>query len=532
MTTVRATYRVVGSAAEAAERARAIAYEQTVELPAALVVDPAVLSGVVGRVIGIAPVPGRDDVRDVRIEFASALACGQLSQLLNLVYGNVSLWGGVRLVDLVLPDDLLEALPGPAYGIEGLRGLLGVGGRPLLATAIKPRGASLERLAALAGDFARGGGDLVKDDQNLNDARFDDWMERVARCADAVHEANAQRSGHCLYLPHVAGPVDEVRRRIAAAVRLGVRGVLLSPAIVGLDDVAALTRRHGLVVFAHPAASGGALIGRDHGMEPSILLGTLFRLAGADVSIFPNFNGRFNFLRESCLDIATALRAPLASHRTCAPCPAGGMDFTRIREMIDDYGADTVLLVGGALHGESEDLASTTARYLDRIRESFEETTVDAGEGPGEIRSACEVRLPGAAVAKLASHLRFDGEFGWEGRESLRYKPNGGLPFEGVRRVELLGQHGEDTAFDVRYFEVEPGGYTSLERHRHTHAIISARGRGVLLRGEVRTELRHLDVAYVAPEEAHQLRNEGTEPFGFFCIVDHDRDRPRHPGVR
>lgn len=532
MTTVRATYRVVGSAEEAAARAQAIAYEQTVELPPALVVDPIVLGEVVGRVLEIAPVPGRDDVHDVGIEFASALACGQISQLLNLVYGNVSLWGGVRLMDLVLPDDLLESLPGPAYGIQGLRRLLGVGGRPLLATAIKPRGASLERLAAIAGDFARGGGDLVKDDQNLNDARFEDWMERVARCADAVNQANTQRGGHCLYLPHVAGPVDEVRRRIEAAVRLGVRGVLLSPSIVGLDDVAALTRRHGLVVFAHPAASGGALIGRDHGMEPAILLGTLFRLAGADVSIFPNFNGRFNFLRESCLDIATALRAPLASHRASAPCPAGGMDFTRLPEMIDDYGADTVLLVGGALHGESADLASTTARYLDRIRECCEETAVGSLEGPTAFQSACEVRFPGAVVAKLASHLRFDGAFGWEGRENLRYKANGGLPFEGVRRVELLGQHGENTAFDLRYFEVEPGGYTSLERHRHTHAIINARGRGVLLHGDERTELGHLDVAYVAPDEVHQLRNESAEPFGFFCIVDHDRDRPRDPGMR
>jgi ribulose-bisphosphate carboxylase large chain len=34
------------------------------------------------------------------------------------------------------------------------------------------------------------------------------------------------------------------------------------------------------------------------------------------------------------------------------------------------------------------------------------------------------------------------------------------------------------------------------------------------------------DVAYVAPNEPHQFRARGDEPFGFFCVVDADRDRP------
>ena len=39
----------------------------------------------------------------------------------------------------------------------------------------------------------------------------------------------------------------------------------------------------------------------------------------------------------------------------------------------------------------------------------------------------------------------------------------------------------------------------------------------------------NLDVAYVAPLEPHQLRNETDRPFGFFCIVDRLRDRPMKP---
>ena len=99
----------------------------------------------------------------------------------------------------------------------------------------------------------------------------------------------------------------------------------------------------------------------------------------------------------------------------------------------------------------------------------------------------------------------------------------------GVRRVELAGRFGERTRTDLRYFEIEPGGYSSLEKHLHTHIVIGARGRGVLVIGNRRETLKPMDVAHIGPLEVHQLRNETPEPFGFFCIVDHDRDRPMAP---
>ena len=60
----------------------------------------------------------------------------------------------------------------------------------------------------------------------------------------------------------------------------------------------------------------------------------------------------------------------------------------------------------------------------------------------------------------------------------------------------------------------------------HTHIVIGARGRGVLVLMDRRETLAPMDVACIGPLETHQLRNESSEPFGFFCIVDHDRDRP------
>lgn len=119
--------------------------------------------------------------------------------------------------------------------------------------------------------------------------------------------------------------------------------------------------------------------------------------------------------------------------------------------------------------------------------------------------------------------------FRWEGRADQVYKTTQEPNFRGVRRVELVGKHGERANFELRYFELEPGGYTSLEKHVHTHVLIGARGSGEVVMGEERRALHPDDVAYIEPLRVHQLRNAGAEPFGFYCIVDRDRDRPMAP---
>ncbi len=99
--------------------------------------------------------------------------------------------------------------------------------------------------------------------------------------------------------------------------------------------------------------------------------------------------------------------------------------------------------------------------------------------------------------------------------------------FCGIDRQTLIGLRGESVKFHVRYFEVEPGGHSSLEKHEHEHAVICVRGRGKALAGDKVFDVGFMDALYVAPNEPHQLINPGPDPFGFICIVDAERDRPR-----
>ncbi|MEO8277400.1 MAG: cupin domain-containing protein [Thermoanaerobaculia bacterium] len=107
------------------------------------------------------------------------------------------------------------------------------------------------------------------------------------------------------------------------------------------------------------------------------------------------------------------------------------------------------------------------------------------------------------------------------------YKDGGDL-FRDVTRQTLLGEgEGEEAlSFLTRYFEVAPGGFSSLERHQHPHAVVVVRGRGTVQLGEENFPLGPLDCVYVAPGEPHQFRADRGEPLGFLCTVDRDRDRP------
>jgi quercetin dioxygenase-like cupin family protein len=124
------------------------------------------------------------------------------------------------------------------------------------------------------------------------------------------------------------------------------------------------------------------------------------------------------------------------------------------------------------------------------------------------------------------STLRRFADYGWDGVEAERYKNEEG-GWAALTRQVLVGAHGESAPFEVRYFEIAPGGYSSLEKHRHEHVVIALRGQGEVLLGGELHPVGYLDVLYLAPDEPHQLSNTGSEPFGFLCLVSRERDRPR-----
>ncbi len=326
----------------------AIRVEQTIEFPYRLAPEW-IQRQVVGRIDG-AEVDGSTGV--FTVSYDPGVVGGGLVQLLNVLWGNVSLFEGVRVESLELPRSVVDQLPGPRYGVAGLRRHIGAGVRPLLTTALKPMGLAPDDLADDAGVLAGAGFDIIKDDHGLSDQPWARWGERVRRCADAVHEANARYGTQAVYAPSLNVPAPEVVDRAHQARELGAGALLVLPGLVGFDLMRALAADDELAlpIMSHPSMLGSTVVNPGQGIRHGIVFGMLCRLAGADISIFPNYGGRFSFSEAECGDIRDECLAPIHGVAATYPAPGGGMTLARVPELLEFYGRDVALLVGGALH--------------------------------------------------------------------------------------------------------------------------------------------------------------------------------------
>jgi ribulose-bisphosphate carboxylase large chain len=358
---ILATYRIAASESESRARAEALAIEQSVEMPLAAIGDAAILRDVVATVESIRPHAGHFEVV---LGIAPSTTGREASQLMNMLFGNCSLQPEVELIDVELPAGFERAFPGPRYGIDGIRTVTGVTGRALTCTALKPQGSSVEYLAHLARTFALAGIDVIKDDHGIANQAAHPFEQRVAAVQKAILEANRETGGNSIYAPTFSGGGLSLREQARVANEHGVKMALVAPMLVGIPAFVEMQVDLAVPVMAHPAFAGAARI------AAPTLLGKLFRLFGADATIFPNHGGRFGYSRDTCLAIARAARDPWHSVRAALPVPAGGMTVERVDEMVAAYGRDTMLLIGGGLLTAREGLLDKAREFVRKVREA------------------------------------------------------------------------------------------------------------------------------------------------------------------
>jgi ribulose-bisphosphate carboxylase large chain len=352
-----AVYHVRSDARAIDARAQAIAVEQSVEMPLTAIEDQPILDEIVGKV---------EDIRDfgngtfaVRIALSRATAGDDAGQLINMLFGNTSLQEDVVLHDAEFPDDVVATFGGPIVGVGGLRGRAGAGKRALTCSALKPQGLNPTRLADLAARFARGGIDYIKDDHGLADQGYSPF---AARC-EAVTTALRGTGDHARYVPSLSGDLDMLRAQIVAAKNAGIDTMMVQPMIMGLSNFAKLVAENrDIAFFAHPTLAGAARI------SPQFLFGKIFRMLGADALVFPNHGGRFGYTPQTCRALAQTALAAWHGLKPAVPVPAGGMTTNRVGEMLDFYGSEVMLLIGGALLDARERLTQETAAFVQTVK--------------------------------------------------------------------------------------------------------------------------------------------------------------------
>ena len=130
-------------------------------------------------------------------------------------------------------------------------------------------------------------------------------------------------------------------------------------------------------------------------------------------------------------------------------------------------------------------------------------------------------------IEQSPSLREFRPDYRWDDVACLPYKDDGAAPFKAISRQVLF--HEAALGCELRYFEMDAGGYSTLERHEHMHAVLILRGRGEALVGSEVHEVREHDLVTIPPWAWHQFRASAGEKLGFLCMVNAERDRPQLP---
>ena len=129
--------------------------------------------------------------------------------------------------------------------------------------------------------------------------------------------------------------------------------------------------------------------------------------------------------------------------------------------------------------------------------------------------------------SRIPPHRPQTGALRWRDVDVLAYKEEGSAPFRAVTRQVLF----DDPALgcQLRYFEMAPGGHTTLERHVHAHAVVIQRGAGACLVGDRIHRVTPFDLVHIPAMTWHQFKADPGTPLGFLCMVNAERDRPQLP---
>jgi 2,3-diketo-5-methylthiopentyl-1-phosphate enolase len=388
-----ATYRIFDEKADFHKKAEAIAVGLTVgswtDLPEA---RKASMEKHLGKVVSVTEVQGLERYADVKVAYPDVNFSKDIPALLVTAFGKLSMDGRIKLLDLEFSDPFQAAFSGPKFGIEGVRTLLGVHDRPLLMSIFKSCiGHDLSTLKEQFKLQALGGVDLIKDDEILFENDLAPFEKRIVTCLEAAEEARQATGQKVLYAANLTGPTYELRERARSAVSLGANCLLFNVLAYGYDVLHALASdpEINVPIMAHPSMAGAFYPSPYHGLSPSLLLGKLMRLSGADLVLFPSPYGSVTMPLEENMAIKEALLHPTKKLKSPFPVPSAGIHPGLVPFIIEDFGQDVIVNAGGGVHGHPNGPTAGGQAFRQAINAVLQNQSLsEAAQSHPELREA------------------------------------------------------------------------------------------------------------------------------------------------
>jgi 2,3-diketo-5-methylthiopentyl-1-phosphate enolase len=318
----------------------------------------------IAKVIGVYEAPGFEYTVEpsvterqyiVQIAFPAANIDSQIPMLLTACVGNISMAGKLKLIDLRMPQVLLDGFKGPKFGIDGLYKALNLQrDRPLLNNMIKPcSGYPLEVGVDLFYKAALGGCDVVKDDELIADMGYNRVLARVKAYMEKERQVYEETGEHTLYTVNITDRLPKMFELAKQAIDAGANALMVNYLAVGPEAMRALAEdpEINVPILAHMDTAGAFYMSPYHGIASSIVLGKIPRLCGADSVVLPfALGGKAPYLPERFSQTVRSLVYPFGSLKSTMPMPSGGITPANVPDAIREMGPNIMIGSGGGIH--------------------------------------------------------------------------------------------------------------------------------------------------------------------------------------
>lgn len=260
----------------------------------------------------------------------------------------------VRLADVVLPEEVLAAFRGPRFGIRGTRALLAKNDDALLFGAIVKPGAGLtpEEVATRCAAAARGGIDLIKDDEKMNNSAYCPLIGRVQAVSQTLRRVQDETGQDVIYCTHVTGRPDEMLAASRQAVRSGASGLMVNVFAAGLSSLQMLSEDEETAVPIYVHSGGRSILSQEGNGIDTRVFAEFVRLLGGD---YLDLYAQGGYLRSEGLTearrLADVLRDPWGSIAPVLPTCSGGLTARTLAANYAAFGRDILPMAGSAIFG-------------------------------------------------------------------------------------------------------------------------------------------------------------------------------------
>ncbi|MCP1662668.1 MAG: type III ribulose-bisphosphate carboxylase [Methanocalculus sp. MSAO_Arc1] len=335
---------------------------------------------------------------------------GNAVQLLSGIAGNIfgmKAIENLRLIDATLPEAYIRHFKGPHFGIDGIRDLTKIHGRPLTGAVPKPKiGFSAAEHADIGFETWMGGFDFVKDDENLTSTAFNRFEERVLKLTEKREIASRKTGEEKSAFINITASTETMKQRADMLAANGWNYAMIDVVVVGtaaVMDLRDYCSDLGLAIHAHRAMHAAFDRHPRHGMTMQFLA-KMMRLIGVSQIHTGTAVGKLVGTPEEARILADTLREKKTqevSHvaleqdwgaiKSAFPVSSGGLHPGLVPDVLDIYGEELVLLVSGGIHGHPDGTRAGAAASMQAIEAWQDGITLEekAAHAP-ELKKALE----------------------------------------------------------------------------------------------------------------------------------------------